>query len=330
MVYGTPDGFRSRGVSTLYNMRTGEPILQWAKSERDAQRQHETLLEAIEAFKDELPKYEREVPPPGSSDDLLTCYPIGDHHLGMLAWDKETDADYDMEIAENLLLNAMTCLVDKAESSTEALIILLGDFFHYDSFEAVTPTSRNQLDSDTRYPKMVRAGIRCVRFMISEALKKHTQVRVIVEIGNHDLSSSIFLMECLNSVYELEPRVTIDTSPKHYHYYRFGKCLIGTHHGHNVKMPQLPLIMAADRPEDWGETVYRYWYTGHIHNSKTQAAVSSQDFTGCSVESFRVLATLDAWAHQRGYRSLRDMKSITLHREFGEVGRTIVNPDMLL
>jgi hypothetical protein len=93
-------------------------------------------------------------------------------------------------------------------------------------------------------------------------------------------------------------------------------------------MKNLPLIMATDRPEDWGRTRYRYWWTGHIHTSKTQAATNSQDFSGCSVESFRILAPTDAWAHQKGYRPHRDMKSITLHREFGEVARNTVNPEM--
>ncbi|MEE8386490.1 MAG: oxidoreductase, partial [Dehalococcoidia bacterium] len=66
----------------------------------------------------------------------------------------------------------------------------------------------------------------------------------------------------------------------------------------------------------------------HIHHSKTQAATSAQDFTGCTVESFRILAASDAWGHQKGYRPLRDMKSITFHEEHGEVSRNTVNPEM--
>jgi hypothetical protein len=193
---------------------------------------------------------------------------------------------------------------------------------HYDSFEPVTPTSRNQLDVDSRFPKMVRAAVRSMRFMIEEAARKHKEVHVVVEIGNHDLSSSIFLMECLHNIYENEPRITIDTSPKHYHYFSFGQCLVGVHHGHGAKPQALPMIMANDCPELWGGTKYRYWWTGHIHQQKTY------DFPGCTVESFRVLAAPDAWAHQKGYRPHRDMKSIFLHKDYGEVGRFTANPDM--
>ena len=194
---------------------------------------------------------------------------------------------------------------------------------HYDSFEAVTPAHRNLLDADGRFPKMVRAAIKTIRYMISKALAKHKKVHVIIEIGNHDTSSSIFLMECMHNIYEDEPRITIDRSPSHYHYFRFGKCLIGTHHGDKAKFEKLPLIMAADRSTDWGETEFRYWLTGHIHHD------SVKEFAGVKCESFRVLAAADAYAANAGYRAGRDMKAIVYHKHFGEVARHTVNPRML-
>jgi hypothetical protein len=187
----------------------------------------------------------------------------------------------------------------------------------------VTPTNRNLLDTDGRYPKMVRVAIRCMRYLVEAARRRHGSVHVIVEIGNHDLSSSIFLMECLANLYENEPRVTIDTSPRHFHYFHFGKNLVGTHHGQSVKMEKLPLIMATDQPELWGSTEHRYLWTGHVHHDQ------AKDIEGCRVESFRVLAPQDAWASNKGYRARRDMKAIVLHREYGEVARHIVNPAML-
>jgi hypothetical protein len=322
-----PEGYRLRGTSTMYG-KDGGIKLQWVKSELDKDRQMEMFMEVVEEMTKGVHRIEPTPAPAVNTDSLLSCYPVGDHHMGMLSWDKETGEDWDVKIAEKLLADATSHLVAVAPNSKNGLIVFLGDFMHYDSFVPQTPTSKNHLDADSRFPKMVRAAIRCMRHTIDTAKEKHEHVDVIIEIGNHDLSSSIFLMECLNNVYENEPRVTIDTSPMHYHYHRFGKCLIGTHHGHGSKMQQLPIIMAADRKEDWGDTDYRYWWTGHIHHSKTQAAVSSQDFTGCSVESFRVLPPMDAWAHQQGYRSLRDMKSIILHADFGEVSRNTVNPAM--
>lgn len=322
MTHPTPDGFKLKGTSTLYDVQTGEAKIQWVKTTADQERQLGMFREAVKAMADDLPRVKPQKGPKSFTPDLMACYPVGDHHLGMLSWDKETGADYDLNIAEEVLARAIDHLVTVSPDAETGLITLLGDFLHYDSFESVTPTSRNQLDSDSRYPKMVRVAIRCIRYGIERALRKHAKVHVIVEIGNHDLSSSIFLMECLANVYEKEPRVSIDTSPKHFHYYQFGKNLIMTHHGHGVKLTDLPIIMATDQPKMWGETEYRTCWTGHVHRTQVK------DLVGATVESFAILAPEDAWAAQRGYRARRNMKSIILHREFGEAARNTVNPGM--
>ena len=327
MVHSVPDGFKLRGTSTLYDSKTGEAKIQWVKSQIDRERQAEMFEEAMKALASNLPQVP-EIPWLSKlskhSNDLHACYPVGDHHTGMLAWGEETGGDsYDIKIAEKLITQAINHLVKGNVICRTATVAFLGDFMHYDSFEAVTPTSRNQLDSDSRFPKMVRAAIRSMRYTIEEAARTHEYVHVIVEIGNHDLSSSIFLMECLSNIYENNPRITVDTSPSHFHYFSFGNSLIGTHHGHGVKMEKLPLIMAIDRPDLWGNSEHRFWWTGHIHHDQIK------DFEGCRVESFSVLGPTDAWAAQKGYRASRSMKSILLHSKYGEVSRHTVSPSML-
>lgn len=299
---------------------------QWVREEADL-REREAMWKA---FAEELAKGTKRAEPIYAlhryheTANLLACYPVGDAHFGMLAWGKETLGEsYDLEIAEDLHGRAAERLMSTAPPCPQALIAFLGDFLHYDSYMAVTPTSRNMLDNDGRYPKMVRVAIRGVRHMIDAARRYHGKVHVIFEIGNHDKASAPFMRELLAAIFENESRVTIDTSPAHFHYYRFGSTLIGTHHGDGVKMPELGSVMAHDRPTDWGETEHRYWWTGHVHHK------SVIDGRGWSAESFRVLAPVDAWAAANGYRSTRDMQSIVIDREHGEVARSIVRPAML-
>jgi len=322
MTHTVPDGYKLKGTSTLYD-EGGSQRLQWVKSTADNDRQEEMFREAVEAMGEDLPREGVVSAPDETSDKLMAIYPVGDHHFGMLALKIENqDADHDLEMGEKLLLGAMDHLVKTAPKCETSVIVLLGDLLHHDTFKS-TSESGHLLDSDSRYPMMVRAAVRSVRYMIRAALMHHTNVLVIIEIGNHDLSSSVFLMECLHNVYEDDPRVTIDRSPAHYHYFRHGKCLFGTHHGHGPKMDKLPLIMATDRPEDWGATEYRYWLTGHIHHD------SVKEFPGCRTESFRILPPADAWTAAKGYRSGRDMKCLIMHASYGEVARHIVNPAML-
>ena len=316
------DGLKIKGTSILYDAKTGEAKLQWVKTDADRERQQELFKEAIAALAKTLPRVTI-TPPKPSTDALMAVYPVGDHHVGMLSWDKETGADYDLGIAERLLVGATDYLVKATPECDECAVIFLGDFLHQDGMEAVTPEHKNQLDADSRFGKMVQVAIRSMRYLIEEAARKHSRVRVVVEIGNHDISSSVFLMQVFSNIYENDPRITVDTSPQFFHYIRFGKNLIGVHHGHKVKADKLPLVMASDRAADWGETDYRYWYTGHVHHE------SVKDYVGCRVESFRILAASDAYGAQMGHRPKRDMKAIILHREFGEVARHTVNPEML-
>lgn len=324
-----PDPKKVVSLSTMRDA-DGKAIVQWTKEKPEDGTRERLWREFAHQLSRDIPRLE---PLPRlwteSNDSLLAGIPVGDHHMGMLSWHHETGADYDLKIAEDLLTGAVDHLFKATGPAGTALVAFLGDFLHYDSFETVTPTSRNQLDADSRFPKMVHAAVRTMRYVLDMALRHYGYVRVIVEPGNHDLSTSIFLALCLKIAYEKEPRLEVDTSPAHYHYYRFGQVLLGTHHGHGTKMQNLPLTMAADRPDDWGATRHRHWWTGHIHHSKTQAAVSAQDFSGCTVESFRILAPGDAWSHQKGYRAARDMKAIVYHAEHGEVARHTVNPRML-
>jgi hypothetical protein len=316
-----PDGFAIRGVSTLYDA-DGEVRQQWVKTSSDQQRQAEMIRQAMAAMAAELPKVKPRTLKGNWRTDLLTAYPIGDPHIGMRAWRDECGEDWDLSIAERIHCAAMQSLVEAAPESERALIVNLGDLFHYDSMAPVTPRSGHMLDADGRYAKMIHVGIKVMRQCIESALGKHKLIHVINAIGNHDETGAIWLSQALAHVYENEPRVTIDRTPSVFNYYRFGANLIGVHHGHTCKPDKLPGVMAADRAKDWGETRHRYWWQGHIHHA------SVREYPGVIVESFGTLASRDAYATAGGWRSREAMQAIVLHREHGECGRNTRHAEM--
>lgn len=251
-------------------------------------------------------------------ENQLTVLPIGDAHIGLLAWGEEVGEDHDLKIAERELVAVAQRLTLLAPATKRALVINTGDLFHTDNYRGVTERGGNALDCDSRYPKMVRIGIACMIAVIDSALTKHEKVEVINVAGNHDKQTSFLLSLVLERHYRNEPRVLIRAEPVPFFYVEFGKCLIGATHGDTCKPEALPEIMAVDRSEAWGRTKHRYWYTGHVHHTQTK------EFRGCVFESFRTLARPDAWHHSQGYRSGRDMKCIVLDAEHGEVMRHTV------
>lgn len=322
MTRTVPDGFHLKGTSTLYD-DAGAQRLQWVKTSIDHERQAELLREAVQAMVEDLPKLTPRKAAGLYLPHLLAGYPIGDAHIGMLAWGEECGEDWDLAIAERVQCGAMAALVDGAPAAERALIVNLGDWLHYDSLAAVTPRSGHNLDADGRYAKMVRVAIKVMRQCIESALARHKTVHVINAPGNHDETGALWLSAALAHIYEREPRVVIETTPALFAYYRHGKVLIGVHHGHACKPDKLPGVMAADRAKDWGETVHRYWWGGHVHHE------SVREFPGVRFESFNTLAAKDAYAAAGGWRSARNMKCIVFHAEHGEVARHTLHPAML-
>lgn len=321
MVHPVAPGFQVKGTSTLYG-DDGSVKSQWVKTTQDSERVREALEAAVHAMAEDLPKVTPRKAKGCWRTDLMVGYPIGDPHIGMSSWRAETGEDWDLQIARRVHCEAMAALVDAAPATETALVVNLGDMLHYDSMEAKTPRSGHMLDADGRYAKVIDVAVAMMRQCIESALSKHKFVHVVNVVGNHDETGALWLARLIATVYEREPRVTVDVNPSVFNYHRFGKVLIGMHHGHTCKPERLPGVMAADRAKEWGDCLHRYWWQGHIHHE------SKKEFPGCSVESFNTLAAKDAYANNGGWRSARTMQAVVFHREHGEVARSRVNAAM--
>jgi hypothetical protein len=310
-----PDGFKVKGVSTFYD-RDGKPAGQWVKSSADAERQAAMMREAIAALSEEVKGLAPVTKAPAYSDaDLLAVYPSGDPHWGMLSWAEETGENFDLEIARNLAFGAIDRLIASAPNADTAVFLPLGDVLHMNDQTNVTPGHKHQLDADGRFLKVLRVSIEAYRHAILRCLEKHQRVVVRFLAGNHDPQAVWALAFAISAYFDKEPRVEVDLSPSKHWFFRFGKVLIGATHGDTVKPEALLGVMAADRAEDWGQTKFRYWYTGHVHHQ------SVREYPGVVCESFRTLAAKDAYAAAYGYRAGRDMRCIVHHKDFGEVER---------
>jgi hypothetical protein len=308
-------------TTTVFDSKRGVER-QWVREEPDAAAKAALWEQFGDALKAKIERADVVEPVLGRDyDDSLAVYPIGDHHVGMVAWGIETRGDnYDLKLSERMLSEASRHLMRAAPPCRQALICIMGDFVHFDGFRPETPASKHLLDADGRFPKVARTARRMVRHLIEEALHHHEHVHVIYEPGNHDPVSAVWIMELLDAVYENNPRVVIDTHPGKFHYFEWHRNLIMTHHGDSrIKPAELPMILAADMPEAWGRTEHRLILTGHVHHE------SRKDMRGAVHESVPVLIPNDAYSANAGYRSARAMQVITLDKLDGEVERHTFN-----
>jgi hypothetical protein len=321
MTRTVPDGYLVKGVSTYYDS-DGVPRGQWVKSAVDNERQAAIIREAFEAMAQELPRLKPATAPAETKAELCNVYTLTDCHLGALAWHREGGADWDVKIAERMLLAAFEQMVNSAPAAQTGLIAQLGDFLHSDGMLPVTPTNGHILDQDGRFSKIVGAALRVLRRIVDFALEKHERVVVLMAEGNHDLASSIWLRALFKALYENEPRVTVIESELPYYVHQHGETLIAFHHGHMKKNDALPIFFAAQFPKAWGATTKRYAHTGHRHH------VEEKEHSGMTVIQHPTIAARDAYAARGGWLSERAAVAITYHARFGQVARTIVTPDM--
>lgn len=317
------DGLKLSGTSTYFN-KDGKVTAQWVKTKEDSKRQAEMFEEALAAAMETMPRLAPIPKPTIISDELCNVYTLTDSHVGMLAWHREGGADWDLEIAEKTLTHCFEALVNQSPKAKTCVVAQLGDFLHYDSLEAVTPTSNHLLDADGRFAKMVRVAIRLLRSLVDYALHTHERVVVLMAEGNHDMASSVWLRMMFSALYENEPRLTVIDSELPYYVEEHGKTLLAWHHGHLSKNERLPLLFAAQYPQVWGRTVKRYVHVGHRHH------VEVKEHSGMTVVQHSTLAARDAYAARGGWMSERQLTGFTYHKEYGQVASTTITPEMMV
>jgi hypothetical protein len=314
MQHTVPDGFKVRGVSTYYD-EDGKVKGQWVKSNADDAAREQMLKEFAQVLAEGVKGLAKPVPAPkNTQQDLLVVVPVGDPHFGMYAWAADAGDDFDLDAAEKLTCGAIDRLVSSGPAASTAVLLNLGDMFHADN-QRNTTQSGHQLDVDGRWAKVQQVGLRAMIHCINRLLQKYARVVFRINKGNHDGHSSYALALMLSCYFHNEPRVEIDLSPAVAWYFQFGRVLLASTHGDTLKEKDLLSLMATDMPREWGDTLHRYWYVGHIHHKHVK------EHAGGIVEYVRTLAARDAWHQGQGYRAGRDAQLIVHHREYGEVER---------
>jgi len=316
LTHAVAPGFTTKRVSTMYNSEGGITA-QWHIQEPEKQKIEQFIDEFVSAYAEQMKGVHKLVAPPKTADDdYASCYLIGDHHLGMYSWGEETGEDYDTDIAEEMLSSAVDRLVaSQAINAGTGILINLGDFLHANDTTSLTPASKNLLDTDGRFGRVVRVAAKLYKRMITRLLQKHQEVIIINVRGNHDPDVSLLLNELLKGYYEHEPRVTVKDNYSPLIWHRFGDCLITLHHGDGINPQRLYEAVTATLPKEWGETSFRYCWTGHLHSKL------SMDVGGMNFERWNVLPPGDAWHTKHGYVNTdqqRSMSCVVLHKDFGE------------
>ena len=310
-----PDGHHLE-KATITVDAAGNFVGAWWKTATGKQNVLTMIEESVRRAMQDSPQIPIAKPPKTVDKDLIPWFQIGDAHLGMLAHEAETGANFDLGIAQRELCAAMAKLVDDAPACERCVINDLGDATHYENMAGVTEASGNPMDIDGRFPKMIDIYTATMRFLVDRALSKFKYVDVIINQGNHSRTNDIWAARYIRDLYEHTKRVHVLNNASVFIPYRMGNTFVLTHHGDKTRGTKLMDVMANDYRQDWGETQFHYIDTGHLHHSEVR-----KENGGARWEQWNTLAAKDKWHHEGGWRGEQSMTRVDRHKVYGETTR---------
>ena len=235
------------------------------------------------------------------SDRPWAVLVVADCHFGKYAWGRSTgEADYDLDIAAQLLRDAAEELLQAASGYAPGRITVagLGDLFHYDTPSGTT-TSGTPLERDGRLQKMIAVGTDALVSVIDAASTVAATDTLVVN-GNHDETLTWAFHRVLLERYSKSKRVTVDETYTPRKYLRSGGNLLGFVHGHRAKK-RLPQLMAHEAASAWAGCPYREVHTGHLHHQAAEWSRPIETIDGVLVRIAPSLGPADDWHATSGF-----------------------------
>lgn len=272
------------------------------------QQEAEAIRETIEWIKSQrvVSSAPKKLKPKLASDDPhLIEFAIPDLHLGKLAWEQETGANYDSDLAEQVFMEAVENLWWKVSVFPvgRVLFVVGNDFFNVNSAANATASGTPQSE-DNRAPKTFRRGYRLIVRAI-EFLRQHVPEGVTIEVrvivGNHDKERMFMAGEVVAAIYSGAKDVEVVNNPIKRQYVQWGTVLLGLTHGDAIKQDKLPLLMAGEAPAMWASTTHREWHMGHFHHKKETLYHTGSEHNAVRVRVLPSLTEADEWHYTNGY-----------------------------
>lgn len=239
-------------------------------------------------------------PESSNADTMLVICPV-DAHFGKLSYSGETEESYDVNLAAKIYRQAVSdALTHFSPARVKKVVLVLGsDQMHCDSADSKTSSGTIVQSVDTRYSRVFDIAVASSIAAIEDCVQI-ADVHAVCVPGNHDMLTSVLLAKVVKQYFRHDPRVTVDDDEILRKYIRFGTNLIGLTHRF-TKFDTAPVIMATERPKDWGETTCREILTGHLHTTRAKSWTPYHEVSGVVVRITSSLSSTDLWHYANGY-----------------------------
>lgn len=239
----------------------------------------------------------------------------GELHYGGSGWEVETGENFSRKEAEERLVYARTKLLEDVadKGKPDKFIYTSGnDFLTIDNDQGGTTRGTPQ-ELDGTAAQIFSEGVD-LAFRDVDMLRSVAPVLILFVPGNHDRLLSLALLKCLQVKYQADPAVEVVFSAKTRAYACYGDTLMGFAHGDGaLKPPQYMATMAKEEPILWAETIYRAFFTGHLHHEVVQELVGGTHYQMSSLRG------ADRFHERNAFLSQAALSSYIVDRHRGVV-----------
>ena len=240
-------------------------------------------------------KVRKEVDIQGLDKNKLLFIPQIEAHLGKLSEKIDTGVEYNHKIVEERVRKVFeeAMVLQEREKCDRCLLVVGGDFFNSESNSQTTSGTLQQ--NDVRFKEMFNIGLNLYLEGLMSLRECFNHVDVKICAGNHSRAMEHFLYIALSCYFRDDDKISFSDDYKDTQSYVFGKCGLFFNHG-DANQKRLIASIPAEFYQEYGKTLYRYLFVGHLHKLEVVNAEN-----GLTLHRVPAICENDSWHVQNRF-----------------------------
>tara|TARA_Y100001938_G_scaffold149545_1_gene236725 strand:- start:578 stop:1759 length:1182 start_codon:yes stop_codon:yes gene_type:complete len=203
--------------------------------------------------------------------------------------------------------------------------VIGGDLINMDTWNGTT-TSGTPLDNCMTATEAYMQAFDALQWSINYLKQFCDELQIVYIPGNHDRLSSFHLAHALSKCFK-DPKITWDVVYLERKVYVYGDNFFAFEHG-DVNTKNSLMLYSMEYPREWGKTLHRTLYTGHLHHKKKIEYKTAEENTGFMLKILPSLSRTDYWHYHNKFVGSRRSGVLSLHcPNKGEICELTYSPE---
>lgn len=276
---------------------------------------HSALADAVEQVRKLSPKF-----------PTIKHNKVKDGHCLVLNFTDLHFGGWHLEKATEIVKGALADAIARSSGyPIDKIIFVMGsDALHTDTAGYTTTKGTQQVTDGSSWAEAFKVAQEAYTHCIA-SLAPIAPVHCVHVSGNHDELMGWALSQTIQATFSKAKSITFDVDDTPRKYVAYGTSMLCFTHGDKVKDADLPMIVAHEAPDMWGQTSHRYIYMGHRHHNMAIKYRSIKENPGITLQWLRSPKPTDKWHRDNGYLGGQGITSFIHSQTGGQVASLSIN-----